>query len=244
MTALAAGFWCAVAFAPAAYALGADGAAPPPIVDQAIRTYAADTRGIIGARTTGTATFAGQPAAVFRVTGGTLWVDGAVVALKIYASTFDGRDTSGGLPDLQRMLDQRLAPELERSPLRTQGEPYHRYEIVPCADCPSGVVAASFTSLVRDAQHRDGTLWIERSTGHILKMVSRVAVPRADVLLETTTTYGPILTDAWGAVREQLHTEVQTQSGLVASDMTITLDRCRRFASAEEGPKAVENGSL
>jgi hypothetical protein len=102
----------------------------------------------------------------------------------------------------------------------------------------------SFTSLVRDVGHRDGTLWIDRSTGHVVKMVSRPAVPRANFHLETTTTYGPILTDAWGALREELHSESQTSSAPVTSDMTITFDHYRRFASDAEGRKAVENGSL
>ena len=244
-TAVAAALCCAGAFVQPNRVCAADESRPP-IVQRAVRTYTSDMQGVIGFRAhlVSIAHAAGRVTHV-DVVEGLLFVNGVPAAAKLYRATSDGSDAPAlATEKLQEALNRKVAAP-PRSPLLEASAAEYRYEIVPCGDCEAGVVQVKFTSLARDARHADGTLWVEQATAHVVKSRSKPAALTPPLTSsETSTVYGTTIAGAWGVVRSEDRTSAKVFIMNVSSQTTETAERYRRFATVEDGRKAVEDETL
>ena len=109
-----------------------------------------------------------------------------------------------------------------------------------CDACSSGADAVDFTSLKRDDEHGDGTMWIDASTQRFVALRFRPSVlpPHTDSA-GVTVSFGQVLADLWDVtVTEQQyngHTFVFHGWGHVQQKQTDY----RRFASVAEGLTAL-----
>lgn len=211
-----------------------------------MRTYTTDMRGVIGYR----AHLISVAHAAGRITHGEvvqglLFVDGIPARAKLYRATSDGADAPAfAKQKLQDALNRRVATP-ERSPLLEAFATEYRYEIVACDDCEPGVARVKFASVARDVHHADGTMWIEQATAHIVKSRSTPAALTSPMTSsETTTVYGTTAAGAWGFVRSESRTSAKVFIMNVSSETTETAERYRRFATVDEGRKAIDDGTV
>jgi hypothetical protein len=111
---------------------------------------------------------------------------------------------------------------------------------VACDGCPASAVAIDFTSLKRDDEHGDGTMWIDGSPQRFVALHFHPSVlpPHTDSA-DITVAFGQVLPDLWDVtVTEQQyngHTFVFHGWGHVQQRQT----EYRRYSSVAEGLTAL-----
>lgn len=109
-----------------------------------------------------------------------------------------------------------------------------------CDRCPSGAIAVDFTSLKRDDEHGDGTMWIDGSSSHFVALHFHPSVlPAHTDSADIDVAFGEVLPNVWDVtVAEQQyngHTFVFHGWGHVQQKQ---IDY-RRYASVAEGLTAL-----
>jgi len=223
----------------------------PAIVRTASRTYAAQTRGIIGMQRHFTTQVRGGPVQHDEQSdSGQLMQNGRFVSIAYYRIARDGRPFSAG----------QIAQRSEQTNKDwTQGkiffkEPYDpRYlseyaygqPQMECASCPPRTAAVAFTSLFRDSQHGSGTMYIDRTKAHIVKLTYTPNVLPPHASSGTITEVGgQALPDLWYVVRidEIYHGRAFIFSGTGA--FTGIFDHFRRFPNRATGEAALQSGKI
>jgi hypothetical protein len=226
------------------------GSSIPGIVERAAEAYAKNIKGIVGMqRHFSTSISAGPVRHSEQSDSGLLLNDGAFVALEYYRIVRDGHAFSS------RQLEERNTQTNEgwaagkvffKEPYDRRYLGDYRYDaLVTCAECPAGTVAVKFFSSIHDAQHGDGTMWVEQATARVEKLtyVPNALPPHATsgTVTETTT---EALPGMWFVTRID-----QTYTGrflLVygTGTFTGTIDRFQRFTSVADGLAAMHSATV
>lgn len=87
-----------------------------------------------------------------------------------------------------------------RLPIDTKYLPEYRFAAgsASCGGCAPGAIAVDFTSLRRDDEHGDGTMWIDGSSQHVVAMHFHPSVlPAHADSGDITVAFGQVLPDLW-----------------------------------------------
>ncbi len=224
--------------------------AMPGIVTLASEVFAKETRGVIGfERHFETRIHAGPVIHTELSDGAFIMSDGAYMKLKYERIVQDGNFWS------RAKLDERTAQTNAKwgdSQIQFK-EPYdHRYlgdykfvQSATCGGCPAGAVSVDFTSEVRDAQHGDGTMLIDRLSGHVLKLsYTPNKMPHYATSGTVTETGGVALPDLWYPIR--IEEGFRGHAFLLSGKATFggTFDHFRRFDSAQAALDALSSNSI
>lgn len=127
-------------------------------------------------------------------------------------------------------------------PIETKYLGEYRFAVgsAECDRCPAGATAIDFTSLKRDDEHGDGTMWIDGPSHRFVALHFHPSVlPARTDSADITVAFGQVLPDLWDVtVTEQQyngHTFVFHGWGHVQQRQT----QYRRFASIGEGLTAL-----
>ncbi|MEO6991863.1 MAG: hypothetical protein ABI346_02885, partial [Candidatus Baltobacteraceae bacterium] len=200
---------CALAIGVAGANAGAAQApavAVPPIVARAVLAYAASVKGTIGMeRHFSTDVSAGPVRHREESDSGYLMRDGAFAKIAYYRivrdhSTFEraaldkrnaqtNQDWSNGKVFFKEPYDPRFTAD------------YRFGSPSACATCAAGTMAVPFTSQVHDAQHGDGTIWIDASARVVKLTYSPKVLPPHASSGTVTETSGQATPDLWYVTR-------------------------------------------
>lgn len=114
-----------------------------------------------------------------------------------------------------------------------------------CSGCPSGTQAVNFTSAIHDSQHGNGTMYIDTTTGRVVKLTYTPNVLPAHASSGFVTEVGgQRLPDLWYVVR--INEAYQGSLLLVSGRGTFNgvFDNFRRFSSLDQGEAALQNQSI
>lgn len=219
----------------------------PPIVRHAVAAYAAELHGNLAfSRHLSFALHVGPITREVRNEIGILMHDGSYVRTKYYSAETNGKvendvdlrhdeerankDLASGRGFFKRPVDSRFVAD-------------YRFEPADCEACPRGAEGVRFTSLVRDTQHGDGHMEIQKASGRVLSIDYSINRP-PDHASESRVveTYGEALPDLWTcvAVEETYRGRVGFVSGNAA--LHYTLDRFRRFSQQDAAVAALTKG--
>lgn len=248
---LRAGALCAfvVAGAAASPPAGSAADAVPSIVVQASRTYAAAVKGTLGMQRHFTTVVVGGPVRHTEESdSGYLARDGVFVKIAYSRIVRDGKTfdrTALDKRNAQTNTDWSNGKVFFKEPYDPRFMADYTFESpAACAACAAGTLAVHFSSAVADAQHGDGTMWID-ADAHVVKLTyAPNALPPHAASGTVTETGGPALADAWYVTKidEAYGGRVLFVKG--TGTFVGTFDHFKRFASAAEGLKALDDGSL
>jgi hypothetical protein len=176
---------------------------------------------------------------------GVLMRDGEYVKTKYYSGFTNGKadsdddlrkqedhandDLSAGKGFFKRPIDPRYADD------------YH-FETTTCDDdCHHDSVAFKFTSLVRDAQHGDGTLVVDKTTGRTYSIEYDMNKPPDHAASgHALETYGEAMPGLWTCLRAE--EDYKGRMGFIGGGATLSYsyDHFRRYAQSEAAVAAVE----
>lgn len=222
----------------------------PQIVRSASAAYASTMLGALGMqRHFVTVLHAGPVSHTEQSDSGILLHDGAFVEIAYYRIADDGRTFTTS--ETQRRegeanQDWKAGKVFFKEPYdpRFMGD-YRFDEAQACVTCPVGTIAVSFTSAIPDAQHGNGTMWIDRTSARIVQLtyIPNVLPPHASSgsVTEIGGWAGPHL---WCVVRieesYQGHAFLFHGTGV----FTGTFDHFRRFATLSDGQAALRDQTI
>ncbi len=129
--------------------------------------------------------------------------DGRIVAVRLYRKTVNGAAVAADeLAKEQAALDKKPPNDEYRLPFSEESLAEYRFgPPAACTGCESGVVAIPFTSLKRDDDHGDGTVYVDEHARHITRLDLKPSVnsKQADSG-EITMTLGKVTPDLWDVV--------------------------------------------
>jgi hypothetical protein len=171
--------------------------------------------------------------------------DGHEVAVRLYHRTVNGvATTSDELAKEQAALDKHLPGDDYRLPVTEDSFAEYRFgESTHCSGCDDGVVAIPFTSLKRDDDHCDGTIYVDERNRRVLRLESKPSVlPKQADSGEITVTFGRATSDLWDVVSVK-----QRYSGHLlfihgTFETTATHSGFHRFESLEQARSALASG--
>jgi len=224
-------------------------AAVPAIVEHAVAAYEAEVRGAIGMmRHFTTGIQAGPVRHSETSVSGVLLSDGAFSKIKYYQVTQDGKAFDAqklAQRDSQTNTDWAAGKIFFKEPYDRRFTGDYQFEVsTSCTDCPAGTVDVAFTSAIRDAQHGNGTMLIESSSGRVQKLTysPNAFPPHANSGTVTETSGGS--SGIWYVTRidesYRGHELILTGTGT----FTGTFDQFRRFPSVTDGDAALGNGTI
>lgn len=114
-----------------------------------------------------------------------------------------------------------------------------------CSGCPPGTQAVNFASTSHDSQHGTGTMYIDTSSGHVVKLTyTPYVLPSHASSGSVTEVGGQRLPDLWYVVH--ISETYQGSLLLVSGQGTFNgvFDNFRRFASLDQGEAALQNQSI
>jgi hypothetical protein len=218
----------------------------PPIVRHALATYVAEHRGNLAfSRHLTFQLHVGPISRDVRNEVGILMHNGEYVRTKYYSAETNGK--AEGDADLQRD-EERANDDLAsgRGFFKRPVDPHfvddYRFEPADC-DCPRSVDAIRFTSTVRDAQHGDGVVRIEKASGRVVSIEYAMNKPPDHASQgRVVETYGDALPDLWTCVAVE-----ETYSGRVgfvggSATLHYTFDHFRRFSEQTAAIAALTKG--
>jgi hypothetical protein len=178
------------------------------------------------------------------VQSGVLREGDRVVAVRIYNQIANGKPASADdLAKAQSDADQKLSSEEHWVPLREDQIADYKIESGTCAQCSPGYVAIAFTSLKRDENHGDGTMIVDPATRHIIRIdFVPGGLPKYVDKASVTIAFGRVLPDLWDVVEMRQHYAGHMLFISGGADITTSLTNYRRFASREEGLRALASG--
>ncbi len=167
-----------------------------------------------------------------------------IVAVRTYSQVANGTAASADeLAKAQADADKKLPNDDYWLPLREDQVPDYRFETGTCNPCDPGEVAIRFTSLKRDESHGNGTIVVDVSSHHIVRIdFVPSALPKYVDKASVTMTFGRVLPDLWDVVEMHQHYAGHVLFVRGGADIATTLTNYRRFASRDEGLKALASG--
>jgi hypothetical protein len=167
-----------------------------------------------------------------------------VVAIRIYGQITNGKTSSADdLAKAQADADQKLSNEDYWLPLREDQIADYKIGSGTCGQCSPGYVAIAFTSLKRDENHGDGTMVVDPTSHHIVRIdFVPSALPKHVDKASVAITFGRVLPDLWDVVEMRQHYAGHVLFISGGADITTSLTNYRRFASREEGLRALASG--
>jgi hypothetical protein len=167
-----------------------------------------------------------------------------IVAVRIYSQVANGTAAStDDLAKAQADADKKLSHDDYWLPLSEDQVADYRIESAACARCAPTEVAIAFTSLKRDESHGNGTIVVDASSHHIERVdFVPSALPKYVDKANVTITFGRVLPDLWDVVEMHQHYAGHVLFIRGGADITTTLTNYRRFASHDEGLRALTSG--
>jgi hypothetical protein len=221
---------------------------PPPLVHRAVMEYAATHRGnMTFSRHLAFAMHVGPIGKDVRNEVGILMRDGAYVRTKYYSGETNGHpDNDAALRRQEQSANDDLAAGrgFFKRPVDPRFVDDYRFEIAACP-CERDTEKIQFTSVVRDAQHGDGTLVVDKATARVLSIEYEMNRPPDHASSgHVVETYGDAGPGVWTCV----HTE-ETYKGKVGfvggnATLTYTYDHFKRLSNADAAVAALENHTL
>ncbi len=241
-TALAGGL-LSLAFAAQRQAAAADD--PPAIVRKAVADFALQTRGNLA--------FTRHLAFSMRIGPmnkevtnevGILMRDGQYVRTKFYAATTNGQpDSDSAIRKQEQHTNDELAAGrgFFKRPIDPRYVDDYRFEEAACADCKRDMQAIRFTSLVRDNQHGDGLLTIDKAGRTYEIDYDMNVAPDHASSQHVVETYGEATSGLWTCLRSQ-----ETYKGHLgfvggAASLDYNYDHFKRYAQPDAAIAALED---
>jgi hypothetical protein len=238
-----AGGLLSLAFAAQRQAAAADES--PPIVHKAVADYAIQTRGNFAF--TRHLTFSMRAGPINKqVTNevGILMRDGEYVRTKYYAATTNGQPDGD---DAIRKQEQHTNDELAagrgffKRPIDPRYVDDYRFEEVACADCKHDTQTIRFTSLVRDNQHGDGFMIVDKAGRTYSIDYDMNVAPDHASSGHVIETYGEAMSGVWTCVRSE-----ETYKGRLgfiggAATLAYNYDHFKRYAQPDAAIAALED---
>jgi hypothetical protein len=225
--------------------LAADASASvPALVQRAITVFATEHRGALTAqRHLSFVLHAGPLSHDVRNDVGIAFRDGADVRTKYYSQATSGRsdDEITLRRDEQHANDELAAGRgAFKRPVDPRYTADYRFAPGSCDGCAANERAFTFTALVRDRQHGDGSLSIDAASGHVVSLSYELAQPpeRAESA-SVVETFGRALPDLWTCVR--LVETFRGRAGFLSgtATMSYTLENFHRFAQLSQAEAAL-----
>jgi hypothetical protein len=240
-TALAGGL-LSLAFAARGRAVAAD--EPPPIVRKAVADYALQTRGNFAF--TRHLTFSMRVGPMNKeVTNevGILMRDGEYVRTKYYTATTNGQtDGDASIRKQEQHTNDELAAGrgFFKRPIDPRYVDDYHFEDAACADCKRDEQAIKFTSLVRDNQHGDGLLTVDKAGRTYSIDYDMNVAPDHASSGHVDETYGEAMSGVWTCTRSQ-----ETYKGRLgfvggAATLDYNYDHFKRYAQPDAAIAALE----
>ncbi|HTX58347.1 MAG TPA: hypothetical protein VMH02_01635 [Verrucomicrobiae bacterium] len=176
---------------------------------------------------------------------GRLRQDGRPIAVRLYSRVTNGKSASAAdLAAAQSQLDKQLPAEDYRLPVTLDALSEYRFApSASCGGCAAGAISIDFTSLVRDADHGDGTAIIDSVTHHIERIAFRPSVLPAHVDDATIVmTFERVLPDLWDLVDTESHYSGHVLFLHGGADITVTDGAYRRFKTLAQARAALADG--
>lgn len=225
-------------------------AAVPAIVTRAADAYAKGLKGFVGMqRHFSTSISAGPIHRSEQSDSGLLLNDGSLVALAYYRITRDGNAfTAAQIAEREAQATQNwlTGKVIFKEPYYRRYVSDYRFDAsVACNDCARGTVAVAFSSPAHDAEHGEGTMWIDEATARVKKLTYvPYAFPPHASSGSVTETSGEPTPNLWYVTRIE-----QTYGGRLlfvtgTGTFTAVLDHFQRFGSSEDGMAALHNGTI
>ena len=243
---------CAMLFGSTTVGVGAS-ASPgtvPALVLRAGAVYTANVRGIIGMQRHFSTVVRAGPVHHTEVSdSGQLMSDGAFVNIKYYKIADDGKAFSAqqiAQRDAQTNQDWSVGKIFFKEPYdpRFIGD----YVFGPpqaCTACPTGTVAVTFQSGVKDAQHGSGTMWIEQATGRVDKLTYSPSVPPPHATSGSVTeTSGNAMPNVWHVTRIDGSYRGNAFPMTGTGTFTGVFDQFKRFSTKAQGEAALQAGTI
>ncbi len=229
-------------FAPVA---GSSEDEPPAVVRRAVSEYATQNRGNLAFTRHLTFTMRVGPMNKL-VTNevGILMRDGAYVKTKYYSGQTNGQaDSDSDLRKQEQHANDELAAGrgFFKRPIDPRYVEDYKFEATTCDDCRHDSEAVRFTSLVRDAQHGDGTVVFDKTSGKTYSIdYDMNRAPDHASSGHAVETYGDATTGLWTCLKAE-----ETYKGHLgfiggAASLSYSYDHFRRFAQADAAVAAIE----
>jgi hypothetical protein len=171
--------------------------------------------------------------------------DGHTVNVKLYARSTDGvAATAEDLAARQAALEKNLPGDDYTLPVTEKLlADFHFGTPAACAGCDHGVVAIPFTSLKRDDNHGDGTVYVDGNTSHIVRFEFRPSVyPKEVDSGQVVVTFGRATADLWDVVSVKQGYGGHRVFIRWSYETTATHSAYRRFDSLDEARAALASG--
>ena len=222
----------------------------PQLVERASAQYATEVRGIIGMSRHFSTKIAGGPVSHSEDSeSGFLMDDGAFLKIAYHSieddgKAFDAKKLSGRNDQTNR--DWAAGKVFFKEPYDPRFVADYRFHAPGlCANCPAGTEAVEFTSAIKDAQHGNGTMWIETASARVAKLsYSPNALPPHATSGSVIETGGEAIPGLWYVTR--IDETYEGRAFLFKGHATFvgTFDHFRRFGNRSEGEVALEQGKL
>ncbi len=235
--------FCVLALSlPIARASGPD--VPTPL-REALRTLAADHHGLVG--------FHRHYVLDQRAPGhnqhdendsGRLRNAGRLVCAHRYSGNAAGKQfTPDDLSKINAQFDKKPPGEDFQVPLSPDALSDYRLAPAACSGCGPGLIAISFTSLKRDANHSDGIFVIDGRNGRLTQVECHPNVlPKQADSGTVTVKFGRVTPDLWSIVEVHQHWTGHVLFIHGSRDIMVTNSNYRRFISVDQAHKAILAG--
>lgn len=161
------------------------------------------------------------------------------------------KDDNGHIADAAQLEIETRKIESEQGSGRVFAVPFdarhfseYRYQKAACAGCAAGQVAFTFTSLVPDQFHGNGSMTFD-FLGHVTSLTYTPTVLPSHASKARITIYrGAVLPDYWATVRSEGH--YQGRYGFIrgSADMQSRNEHFHRFSSVNAAVAALNSGKL
>jgi hypothetical protein len=234
---------------PASSAAEQSGNAPYDVVQKAMDSYETWLHGIVGMQRHFTTVIdAGIARHSEESDSGLLIQNGVFRQAHYYKITRDGKEfTQQQLADRDAQTNKGWASGkiFFKEPYDARFFGDYQFTSAPPCNCGSDMIAIAFSSSQHDDQHGSGTMWIDSSDYHVVKLTyTPYVLPPHATSGSVTETTAEVLPNLWYVVR--IDETYQGHALFLRGTGTFTalIDHFQRFATVAEGENAIENGKL
>lgn len=161
------------------------------------------------------------------------------------------KDDNGHIADAAQLDAETRKIESEQGSGKVFAVPFdarhfseYRYEKGACAGCAADEVAFTFTSLVRDEFHGNGSMTLD-GRGHVVNLTYTPSVLPAHASKARITIYrGGVLPDYWATIRSEGHYEGRYGFVHGSADMQSRNEHFHRFSSVDAAVTALNGGKI